>query len=166
MVHVYDPGPFEAKFGERGDTEKAMGDKVQEHGIMGSNGLFKTHMLEMLIWHEYPEKAPKHIGDAIDGSSYEGSFGAPLDLLISMKKTFEDKTDKEKEKLQKKNDDDKILLPLTFLEDKREQHEGFQEKMLSEIEKGNDQFVKSAESTKAFQTDFLSLIGKAFASCD
>ena len=54
----------------------------------------------------------------------------------------------------------------TFLEDEREQREGFQKKMLSEIEKGNEQFVKSAESTKAFQTDFLSLIGKAFASHD
>lgn len=43
---------FEAKFGERGDTEKAMGDKIQEHGVLGSNGLFKTRMLEMLVWHE------------------------------------------------------------------------------------------------------------------
>ena len=48
-----------------------------------------------------PEKAPKYITDAIDGSSYEGTFGAPLDRLLNMKKVFEDKTDEEKDKLRK-----------------------------------------------------------------
>jgi hypothetical protein len=43
---------FEAKFGERKNTEIAMGDMVRGHGIAGSNGLFKTRMLEMLTWHE------------------------------------------------------------------------------------------------------------------
>ena len=52
MQAALDVRIFEAKFGERGDAEKTMGDKVREHGIMGSNGLFKTRMLEMLIWHE------------------------------------------------------------------------------------------------------------------
>ncbi|KIM71781.1 hypothetical protein PILCRDRAFT_804663 [Piloderma croceum F 1598] len=114
-------------------------------------------MLEMLIWHEDFEKAPKHIGDAIDGSSYEGSFGAPLDLLISMKKTFEDKTDKEKEKLQKRVRKTNSFNLQTFLEDKREQHEGFQEKMLSEIEKGI--YLIISKILMKFRRDTIKILG-------
>ena len=58
-----------------------------------------TQDTEILI--EDPEKALKYVIDAINGSSYEGTFGAPLDQLLSMKKTTEDKTNKEKEKLRK-----------------------------------------------------------------
>jgi hypothetical protein len=48
-----------------------------------------------------PEKAPKHICEAIEGSNLEGSFGAPLDLALSQKTAFEHKTDKEREKAHK-----------------------------------------------------------------
>lgn len=53
-----------------------------------------------------------------------------------------------------------------FLEEEREKREGFQDKMLTEIEKGNDQFAKSIENNKTFQNDFLALMAKAFASRD
>lgn len=43
---------FEAKYGERANTEKAMGDRIREQGIMGSNALFKNRMNELLVWHE------------------------------------------------------------------------------------------------------------------
>jgi hypothetical protein len=48
-----------------------------------------------------PEKALKHICQAIEGSNLEGSFGAPLDLALSQKIAFENKTDKEREKARK-----------------------------------------------------------------
>jgi hypothetical protein len=46
-VHI-----FEAKYGERSNTEKAMGDRIREHGIVVSNALFKNQMNELLVWHE------------------------------------------------------------------------------------------------------------------
>ena len=43
---------FETKFGKKGERKKEMGDKICGHGILGSNGIFETHMLELLTWHE------------------------------------------------------------------------------------------------------------------
>ena len=48
-----------------------------------------------------PENALPYISEAIIGSSYEGTLGAPLDLLISSHKKFEDLTDENKVKLHK-----------------------------------------------------------------
>lgn len=53
-----------------------------------------------------------------------------------------------------------------FLEEERERREEFQGKMLLQIEKGNDQFAKSADNTKAFQTDFLTLLARALPPRD
>ena len=55
-----------------------------------------------------------------------------------------------------------------FMVEEREKWEEFQGKMLSEMEKGNALFVKSLESTQAFQNNFLDILHGAFAngSCD
>lgn len=71
-----------------------------------------------------PEKAPRYITDAIENSSYEGTFGAPLDRLITMKKTFEDKTDEEKDKLRKVTSYMILVLtPLNYLLENRGRQE-------------------------------------------
>ncbi|KAH0586209.1 hypothetical protein H2248_007465 [Termitomyces sp. 'cryptogamus'] len=54
-----------------------------------------------------PLTAPKAIVDAIEGSSLEISFGAPVDQCLSIKKQYEDKTDGKQEKMQKKADEDR-----------------------------------------------------------
>jgi hypothetical protein len=53
-----------------------------------------------------------------------------------------------------------------FLEEEREHWEEFQERIISQIEKGNEQFAKSIECTKTFQMDFLSLMSRALPPRD
>ncbi|KAJ6540537.1 hypothetical protein B0H19DRAFT_1175813 [Mycena capillaripes] len=81
---------------------------VRALGIKGSDGILKARLQELLVFHEDPASAPAAIRDVISGTSYEISFGAPLDLLTAEKRLFENKTDAEKEKLLKKAEDDKI----------------------------------------------------------
>lgn len=45
-----------------------------------------------------------------------------------------------------------------FLEDERIRRDEFQNKMLMEIERGNEQFAKSSEATQNFQNNFLALL--------
>ncbi|KAJ6572353.1 hypothetical protein B0H10DRAFT_2106852 [Mycena sp. CBHHK59/15] len=77
-------------------------------GIKGSDGILKARLQELLVFHEDPVNAPAAIRDVITGTSYEISFGAPLDLLAAEKRLFENTTDAEKEKLLKKAEDGKI----------------------------------------------------------
>ena len=43
---------FEAKHGEKGHKVKEMGTLLRAQGIPGSDGIFKTRMVEILAWHE------------------------------------------------------------------------------------------------------------------
>lgn len=52
-----------------------------------------------------------------------------------------------------------------YMDNERACCEKFQEQMLSEIEKGNEQFARSIELTKSFQDNFL-LLMCSFAPCD
>ncbi|KAF7358813.1 hypothetical protein MSAN_01220600 [Mycena sanguinolenta] len=92
---------FTPKYGEKGAKEKEFGNAVRALGIKGSDGVLKTRLLELLTFHEDPESAPAAIRDAITGTSYQESFGAPLDLLAAQKRLFENASDAEKEKLLK-----------------------------------------------------------------
>ncbi|KAJ7134492.1 hypothetical protein C8R44DRAFT_870122 [Mycena epipterygia] len=98
---------FTAKHGEKGAKDKELGAEIRKLNIMGSDAIFKARIMDMLVYHEDPEKAPPSIVSAIEGSSYAGTFGAPLDLLMAQKRLYEDKTDAEKDKLRKKADEDK-----------------------------------------------------------
>ncbi|KAJ7236614.1 hypothetical protein C8J57DRAFT_1247603 [Mycena rebaudengoi] len=98
---------FTAKYGERGAKDKEFGNAVHALGISGSDVVLKTRLAELLAYHENPKSAPDAIFNAISGSSYEESFGAPMDLLTAQKRRYEDKTDGEKDKIKKKADEDK-----------------------------------------------------------
>ncbi|KAG6895035.1 hypothetical protein C0992_003435 [Termitomyces sp. T32_za158] len=68
---------FKAGHGEKGKREEEMGNMLRKAGIQGSNAVFKARLMEVLGWHQEPLTAPKAIIDAIEGSSWEISFGAP-----------------------------------------------------------------------------------------
>lgn len=97
---------FAATHGQKAATRKAMGDKLREIGIKGSDKLFVTRIEEMLVWHHSPEHALPSITGAIRASGNEPHFGAPLDSLSEMKTEYADMTDKKKEESQKKITED------------------------------------------------------------
>ncbi|KAJ7668276.1 hypothetical protein B0H14DRAFT_2658000 [Mycena olivaceomarginata] len=92
---------YTAKHREKGAKLKEFGNAVRALNIQGSDDVFKARIKDLLAYHEAPESAPPAVRNAIEGSSHEGTFGAPLDMLMAQKRLYEDKTDAQKEKLRK-----------------------------------------------------------------
>ncbi|KAJ7312701.1 hypothetical protein DFH08DRAFT_1087523 [Mycena albidolilacea] len=100
-------GLFTAKHGEKGKKLIEFGTAVRKLGIAGSDATLKSRLLEVMNFHEDPATAPAPIVKAIEGSHYEITLGAPLDLLAAQQRQYVDKTDAEKEKMLKKATEDK-----------------------------------------------------------
>ncbi|KAJ7347928.1 hypothetical protein DFH08DRAFT_1001279 [Mycena albidolilacea] len=98
---------FTAKHGEKGKKLIEFGNAVRALGIKGSDAVLKARLLEVLTFHEDPAHAPPAIIKAIEGTTYEITLGAPLDLLAAQRREYADKTDAEKEKLLQKAAEDK-----------------------------------------------------------
>ncbi|KAJ7838587.1 hypothetical protein B0H14DRAFT_2788858 [Mycena olivaceomarginata] len=90
---------FTAKHGEKGKKLIEFGTAVRKLGIPGSDATLKSRLLEVMKFHEDPATAPAPIVKAIEGSHYEITLGAPLDLLAAQQRQYVDKTDAEKKML-------------------------------------------------------------------
>ncbi|CAK5275857.1 unnamed protein product [Mycena citricolor] len=94
--------------GRKGEMVTAMAHHLRTvKNIPCTESIVKTRIADLLRYHEDPEKAPAYIRDTISGLSLEIRFGAPLDLLASQKRLYENMTEDEKVKVKEKVDQDK-----------------------------------------------------------
>ncbi|KLO08613.1 hypothetical protein SCHPADRAFT_944299 [Schizopora paradoxa] len=103
---VYDLDIFMVKHGERGKVWKKLAADLSKTGARHSVQTLQNKLNDLMDYHEDADLGKPNILKMMSNNKTQSFFAAPLDKLCARRAEFQDKSDKEKEKLRQKEIED------------------------------------------------------------